>query len=255
VRDRIIFNSGSKPITVAPVRWTASLLLLIIILTLSGCADNSGQIVSLFLNDIVNTTDSAITASMSRLETIGQQIDTVRVKRNALEQVAAPAREWLAIQEDNARKYSWSRKTLQVIEDLPKLRNDKYEVVKLVFAMELMGYYETVMDIKDLSTGSIESYEKTREAIDEKEYLLVQEGNRITASIDKASRSISKILDRSGEITAAPINKSSYKIVGLLGLDNDGNLVQSQWVYDLDLQKAKPAHQQATQLQKTLECR
>jgi vacuolar-type H+-ATPase subunit I/STV1 len=228
---------------------------LLILATLFGCSDDSGQMVNLFLNDIVINTDAAVMDSISRLETVEQKIDAVRIKRNALEQVAAPARAWLADQEEQARKYDWSRKTLMVIEDLPKLRNDKYEVAKLGFAMEIMGSYKTVIDIKDLATGQIESYEKTREAIDEEEYTLVQEGNLISASIDKSSGAISQVMDRYGEIQAARINANSYKIVGPLGLDNDGNLVQSQWVYDIALYSAKPAHQQATQLQRILECR
>lgn len=142
-----------------------------------------------------------------------------------------------------------------VIEDLPRLRNDKYEVAKLGFAMELMGYYETVIDIKDLSTGVIEPYVKVRATMDEAEYTLVQEGNLITSSIQRASSAINKIMDRYGEIQATKIDTTSYKIVGPLGLDGSDNLAQSQWVYNLDLEKAEPAHQQATQLQRILECR
>jgi hypothetical protein len=230
-------------------------LLLIMILTASGCSDNSGQVVNLFLNDLVTRTDNAVTGSISRLQMTEKQIDDVRVQRNALEQVAAPAREWLALQKENAIKNSWSRKTLQVINDLPKLRNDKYEVVKLGFSMELMGTYETVIDIKDLATGNVNSYDKTRQSIDEQEYLLVQEGNMITSSIDKASGAISNVMDRAGEITVTRLNENSYNILGPLGLDGSGNPVQSQWQYNLDLQKAEPSDQPAITLQKTLECR
>lgn len=230
-------------------------LLLILSLTVFGCADDSGPVINLFLDNIVTRTDDAVANSVSRLQSVEQQIDTIRIQRNALEQVATPAREWLAVQEDKARKYDWSRMTLMVIEDLPQLRNDKYEVAKLGFAMELMSYYETVIDIKDLSTGIIEPYDKVRAAIDEAEYTLVQEGNLLALSAQRASGAISKIIDRYGEIEATKINSNSYKIVGPLGLDSSDNLVLSQWVYDLDLQKAEPAHQQATQLQRILECR
>ena len=238
-----------------PAVYLLCLLLLVIALAVSGCTEDTGPVINRFLDDLITRTDNAVTTSISRLQSNEQEIDALRIKRNALEQVAAPAREWLEVQQEKADKYDWSRKTLLVIEDLPKLRNDRYEVAKLGFAMELMGQYEAVIDIKDLSTGIIEPYEKVRAAIDEAEYTLVQEGNLIASSIQRASIAIDKVMDRYGEIQAAKIDSGSYKIIGPLGLDGNDNLVQSQWVYNLDLQKAEPAHQQAIQLQRILECR
>jgi hypothetical protein len=252
--QKISFNSCQKRITKTAV-FLFCLLFCIIGLTFSGCADDTGPVINLFLDDLVTRTDNAVTDSISRLNSIEQEMDAIRIQRNALEQVAAPAREWLALQQDQAEKYDWSRKVFLVIEDLPKLRNDRYEVARLGFSMELMDVYEMVIDIKDLSTGVIKPYDKVRAAIDEAEYTLVQEGSLITSSIQKASSAISKVMDRYGEIQATKINTTSYKLVGPLGLDDNNNLVQSQWTYNLDLQKAEPGHQQATQLQRILECR
>ena len=111
------------------------LLLLVPVLAMSGCADDTAVIRDMFLNNIVSSTEISVADATSRLQNIEKQIDELRVKRNALEQVATPAKEWISLQVDSARKQSWSRKTLQVIEDLPKLRNDKYEVTKLVYLM------------------------------------------------------------------------------------------------------------------------
>ena len=248
------FNSYKSKIK-KPVIYLFCLLLLVTALTFSGCAEDTGPVINLFLDDLITRTDNAVTSSISRLQSIEQEIDGIRIQRNALEQVAAPAREWLALEQDQAEKYDWSRKVFLVIEDLPKLRNDRYEVARLGFSMELMGVYEMVVDIKDLSTGEIKPYEKVRAAIDEAEYTLVQEGNLITSSIQKASGAISKVMDRYNEIQATKINTNSYKLVGPLGLDDSNNLVQSQWTYNIELKKAEPGHQQAVQLQRVLECR
>jgi hypothetical protein len=188
------------------------------------------------------------------LQNIEKQIDELRVKRNALEQVATPAKEWISLQVDSARKQSWSRKTLQVIEDLPKLRNDKYEVTKLVFLMEIMGTYDVVIDVKDISSGNIESYYKLREDMDEAEYTLVQEGSWISNSIEIASMAINRLAGRVDEIEVIKINEASYKIVGPLGLDDGNNLVQGQWTYNIELNKAEPAESAAIRLQKALDC-
>jgi hypothetical protein len=252
--QKISFVSCQKRITKTAVLLFC-LLFFIIGLTFSGCSDDTGPVINLFLDDLVSRTDNAITGSISRLNSIEQEMDAIRVQRNALEQVAAPAREWLSLEQDQAEKYDWSRKVFLVIEDLPKLRNDRYEVARLGFSMELMGVYEMVVDIKDLSTGEIKPYDKVRAAIDEAEYTLVQEGNLITSSIQKASGAISKVMDRYSEIQATKINSTSYKMVGPLGLDGNNNLVQSQWTYNLELKKAEPGHQQAVQLQRVLECR
>jgi hypothetical protein len=252
--QKIPFNSCQKTITKTAV-FLFCLLFLIAGLTFSGCADDTGPVINLFLDDLVTRTDNAVNSSISRLNSIEQEMDAIRVQRNSLEQVVAPAREWLSLKQGEAEKYDWSRKVFLVIEDLPKLRNDRYEVARLGFSMELMGVYDLVIDIKDLSTGEIKPYEKVRAAIDEAEYTLVQEGNLITSSIQKASGAISKVMDRYNEIQATKINTSSYKLVGPLGLDDSNNLVQSQWTYNLELKKAEPAHQQAVQMQRVLECR
>jgi hypothetical protein len=262
--DIIALNQGSE---MNPAYYTRLLLksrlslgivcflLLTIILPAFSCSDNSAQIIEMFMQDMVNGTDSATAQSISRLQNIEQQIDAIRVNRNALEQVATPAKEWMLLQAANAKKYSWSRKTLQVIGDLPRLRNDKYEVAKLVFLMQIMGTYQAVIDIKDISTGEIESYYKLRDALDEAEYSLVQEGNMISNSIEIASNTVNRLAGRAGEIVVTPINKTEYKLVGPLGLDADNNLMTSEWTYNIELNMAEPAESAAIRLQKALTCK
>lgn len=231
------------------------LIVLAISVSAVSCSSDNHLIISQFMTVMEQSPQSCIKNMISDMASTEKQIDNIRINRAALEQVAAPAKEWVTAREADAKANNWGRRTYQVVEDLVKLRNDKYEVVKLVFFIEQAGRYISTIDILDLSANKVSPYESVKKGLDEAEELLIQQGNYITERMNLASVSLTGVLERYSEIQAASIDKNTYKISGALGLDSSNNLVQGQWLYYVDNNTIEPADAGSVALSKALLCK
>ncbi len=232
-------------------------LVLLIICPLVGCASEEyGSINIDAASSLLAVADDGLAELHADIDKIDQQIYDVQLKLHKLDQVAAPALKWVETQKVNALKYKWSPRKLEVTKDLEKLKNDQYEVVKLHFAVRVMGsQYPSVIMIWDVDTGKQSLYEDLHGELKEQLSALMQIRENKLQTGGRAVSAARSIVDQYQSWTATKIDSIRFKISGP-GLGREqGGIVKGEWTYYTDSGEIVPISKPSAALQRILQCK
>ncbi len=233
-------------------------LVIIVILCLLASAactvQDMGTVTAQFLDSLTRIQKAAVEAEVAKLGDFEAQVDEIWKGQAMLEQVATPAKDWIALQLKRAESGGWARETSQVIEDLNKLSNARFRVVRLVFAVESARNYHSVIDILDSASGEVSSYESIKADLDNSEAATLQESKLSAERINLSTTALKAVIDSYASVEARKTGSYSYKVYGLLGLDAAAKITPGEWVYYTDSGRIEAVEDASLLMKKALAC-
>lgn len=223
---------------------------------LTGCVPKEA-ITEEFVDCLIQTNAVAIDKVDSELESIDQNLYATEDKLLKLEQVIAPALEWIENQKvellEEFRYGSWHSRVTR--ESLAKFKNDRYKVTELELSVDEIGTpnqeFRTAIKVTDLATTTqsnwqtVESELKWRKSTLEKRRQEKLERGQLSAS------TLLSVIEHLGGWEIREIDNTTYSISGP-GLGMDVELIAGEWIYYRASKEIVPADTQSVALQKML---
>ena len=242
-------------------RRVSSILLTISIMavTLSvGCTADE-EIRENVVDSLIQVNLVAIDEMDSELEEIDQELYIIEQKLMKLDQVIAPALEWIEIQKPKMMEEhttgSWRTQVSQ--EGLTMLKNDQYQVTVLKFEAREIGTRDeklsTVIKITDL-TASMKTqldWETVYDELEQQKSTLEQQTQAKLENRQLCTSTLLRVIQYWEDWDIQEINGTTYSISGP-GLGIDGELTTGRWTYHTNSQELTPADTQGSALKKIL---
>lgn len=229
---------------------------LILLGILTGCVPKKA-ITEEFVGCLVQTNAGTINRVDSELQIIDQNLYTTEERLLQLEQVVAPALQWVESQKvkllDEHKYGSWHSQVTP--ESLAKFKNEQYEITALELSVHAIGTpnqeFDTVIKVIDLSTkmqsdwDAVESELKWQKSTLEKSRQAKLEEGRLSTSTLKS------VIEHLGDWEVSEINGTTYSISGP-GLGMAGDLTAGKWTYYRTSKEIMPSDFQSSALQEVL---
>ncbi len=260
-----IHNTGLKKTELSMMRLLAlvtGLVLLVGIMLLTGCASTStSEVVEEVRAKVVNsltvirdTTSNELGAEISRID---QEISALNSQLNKLNQVAAPALDWVQIQRADAERAGYGGK--RTVEaggylESDQFKNDQFRVVKLQFTSELLSgstKYTSVIQVEDLITGDVRPLEELRTELEGKISAQTLQRNARKKTYDLAATTADGVLSQSQNWQLIKVNVTTYNVSGQ-GLGMAQGLTTGVWTYYLEPEGLVPSDAASSALLKVL---
>jgi uncharacterized protein YlxW (UPF0749 family) len=258
-------NGKSVKIKLSVVRLVALVLGVMVLLgamLLTACASSSSseveeevraKVVS-NLTAIRDNTSQELGAEINRLD---QEITSLNGQMDRLNQVVAPALEWLQVQKEDAERMGYGgKRTLEAAGylELDKFKNDQFRVVKLQFTSELLSgstKYTSVILVEDFLTGTVTPLEDLTKEIQEKISALTLQRNASKKAADLAAVTADGVLSQYQNWRVIKVNITTYNVSGP-GLGMAQGLTTGVWTYYLEPENLVPSDAASEALLKVL---
>lgn len=188
---------------------------------------------------------------------IDAELTDVLDRLASVKQVGKPALEWVQMMKDRAVRENWTTRIMEVMGDLSKLKNERYQVVKLQFVSEMLSSgigYSRVIQVNDLASGQTTEYDELVGSLNRKIADLTYRRETLVKAMNTAHstlESMAKQLEQQ-DWKVSKVNATTYTVRGQgLGMEQKG-LTVGQWTYSSDSEKMVPNDQAAMTLQKVL---
>lgn len=246
------------------MRISWRVLAVIIISTILLLAGTSGCQPAPSLDEVIapkaaeslgNMTLAAANAWKQEINQIDAELKDVLDRLASVEQVGDPALKWVQMMKERAVRENWTTRILEVMGDLSKLKNDRYQVVKLQFFSEMLSAgigYSRIILIADLATGQTTEYDDLVNSLKKKIADLTYQREALVKTRTVARSTMLSSLKQAQGWKVSKVNATTYTVQGQgLGLEQQG-LTVGQWTYSSDSEKMVPNDQAAIALQKVL---
>lgn len=195
---------------------------------------------------------------VQEVKTIDAELTDVLDRLASVKQVGKPALEWVQMMKDRAVRENWTTRIMEVMGDLSKLKNERYQVVKLQFISEMLSSgisYSSVIQVNDLASGQTTEYDELVGNLNRKIADLTYRRETLVKAMNTAHstlESMAKQLEQQGW-KVSKVNATTYTVRGQgLGMEQQQGLTVGQWTYSSDSEKMVPNDQAAMTLQKVL---
>ena len=228
---------------------------------LTGCVSTKPEVEDEIRAKVVSSLTATKETTLRELEVaiskLDQEISALNLKLDKLNQVAAPAQEWVQVQKADAEKKGYGG--TRIVESMGYLesdafKNDQFRVVKLQFTSEMLSAgikYTSVIRIEDLMTGKIGLLEEFRSELEDSISALTFNLNAKKKTFNLVASTADNVLNQSQNWKVIKVNPTTYNVSGL-GLGMEGDLTNGVWTYYLEPERFVPSDAASNALLKVL---
>lgn len=203
---------------------------------------------------IKDTTLQELSAEISRID---REVSTLKLKLDKLNQVAAPALEWVQTHKAEVERAGYGG--LRIVESLgylesDKFKNDQFRVVKLQFTSEMQSAaikYSSVIRVEDLATGKVSPLEELRSELEKRISDLTFQRNAKKQTSDLAASTADKVFSQSQSWKVVKVNQTTYNVSGP-GLGMEPDLTTGVWTYYMEPERLVSSDAASDKLLKVL---
>jgi hypothetical protein len=235
---------------------TTVLVLLAIFSISAGCSlGSSPDIAGPFAKDIVDMASATLSQITNEVQGMDVELNAAETKLLKLEQLLTPALAWIELTKTKAQQEGWGgKRIIQVTKELNRFQNDQYQIAKLQLGTEMISAgmkFETVINIDDLTTGTITPYEELRDDLKSKISALMQQRGAKVQKWKLVQSTGVAVLEQGSTWKIAKVDNVTYQVAGP-GLGWDNSLTRGEWLYYTDEGKLSPSGTPAQALEKLL---
>ncbi len=211
------------------------LLSLMLLFISTGCTFRNA-ITDEFADRLTQMNADSIESVAKNVEIIDQNLYTTEEKLLKLEQVVAPALEWVENQKvkmlEQFDEGSWRSRVTD--EGLAEFKNDQYQISALELSVTRIGTpnqkFYTEIKVVDLETKEQYDWEVAENQLKSVKDALEKERQAKLEDAQLSTATLLSVLEHSGEWKVQEINSTTYGISGP-GLGEAGELTSGNWTY------------------------
>jgi hypothetical protein len=232
------------------------LISFLLLIVPTGCASRKA-ITEEFVDYLIQTNSGTLDRVESDLQIIDRNLYVTDEKLLELEQVIAPALEWIENQKieivKEHRYGSWHSRVTP--ESLAEFKNDQYEISALEFYARGIGTpnqkFDTVIKVIDLDTKMQSDWDTVEGELNWRKSTLENSRRAKLNEGQLSSSTLNNVIECLGDWDIHKTGSTTYNIGGP-GLGMAGGLTTGNWIYDRVSKEIIPADTQSLALQSVL---